>query len=585
MGNTSSGYPYAKHGLSSCSNGIVLNNGKEKTRIVLPPQTTNIVAILTVQSALEYKYKAKFELDYGAHASPVMGFFNGDPDLASLWLEDNDNPDFSFWYVTTGRLVVKGKESPLRLPVCETGAVIDIEVASGTSVSLTVTNPGSRPQDVFFTLPDISPNSLPFVGAVRTGRRNVTFRFFNHIVDESSQFESVGGNSFSDLTNTTKFSYSDGIICVSSDGKSLSRTSTQQGNGYALLNQKNQKGIHKVTLKVTVDFGSSLCVGVARYPFKLSAEYIKDPMKRIYRHPGLLLWRSYRGLLYVDGKQQDRSTEALGWQHGNVILIELIINMEDQTIELLKNDISLGIIFTDIPEVVQPVVCYYAAYEKAIQLVSYKVSESAVATPIPKPRTASIPSQKSFSIPSEAIFDDSTKHGLMTLSNDKKTVSREKNQAGNSLCLLNVTCDKTCFYRFSFVVENDQGASVCVGVTNVMNTKDIHINGIGNIYSSPHLYVFRSFQGMLYEKGRELPKHLEEYWMTGTLLEMMIDVGEREATVQYAINGNDQGIAFSGIRPPVRPLVAFYAGMEKVTLTDLRQGLKQLLYKVHNFRL
>ena len=554
--------------LKQYSKGILLNEGKEGTAIVLSQQTTNVVAILTIHNTGGHsfgqttEFKLKLELDYGSHALPVIGFFNKQPDLESLWLEDEDHPDFSFWYVTTGRLVVEGREYPLKLPRCEPGCKIDIDVVS-TSVQLTVANPQAMPKEVSFNLPEISINSKPFLGAVRTGRRKVVFQLLN-TMDPDNGFNS---SSFSNVTSTTTFSYSDGVINVSSDGKSLTRTSTQQGNGYALLNQKIRNGIHRLTLKVTVDFGASLCVGVARYPFKLSAEYIKDPMKHIYRHPGLLLWRSYRGLLYVDGKQQDRSTEALGWQHGNVILIELIINMEDQTIELLKNDISLGIIFTDIPEVVQPVVCYYAAYEKAIQLVSYKVSESAVATPVPKPRTASIRSQKSFSIPSEAVFDPSTKLGLMTLSSDKKTVSREKNQAGNSLCLFNVTCDRNCFYRFSLIVENDQGASVCVGVTNVMNTKDIRINGIGNIYSSPHLYVFRSFQGMLYEKGRELPKHLEEYWMTGTLLEMMIDVGEREATVQYAINGNDQGIAFSGIRPPVRPLVAFYAGMEKrVTL-------------------
>ena len=179
MGNICT-HSHAKHASplpSKYSNGVALNDGKERTSIVLSPQTTNIVAILTVHNT-QYgvEFKAKFELDYGAHASPVIGFFGEEPYLESLWLEDDD---FSFWYLTTGRLVVKGKESPLRLPVCETGAVIDINVAS-TSVALTVTNPGSRPQDVSFTLPDISQNSLPFVGAVRTGRRKVVFELYNN---------------------------------------------------------------------------------------------------------------------------------------------------------------------------------------------------------------------------------------------------------------------------------------------------------------------------------------------------------------------------------------------------------------------
>ena len=81
---------------------------------------------------------------------------------------------------------------------------------------------------------------------------------------------------------------------------------------------------------------------------------------------------------------------------------------------------------------------------------------------------------------------------------------------------------------------------------------------------------------MLYNKGKELAKHFEEYWMTGTLIEMIVDVSESEAIVQYSINGSDQGIAFTGLQPPLKPLVGFYAGMEKrVTLIHFEHKQKR----------
>ena len=72
-------------------------------------------------------------------------------------------------------------------------------------------------------------------------------------------------------------------------------------------------------------------------------------------------------------------------------------------------------------------------------------------------------------IPSKVRFDHDKKYGHMSLTIDGMTIFHEKNQSGNSFCMLNVTCDRNCQYRFSFVIENDQGASVCIGVTDVVD--------------------------------------------------------------------------------------------------------------------
>ena len=90
---------------------------------------------------------------------------------------------------------------------------------------------------------------------------------------------------------------------------------TQQGNGCALLPIKLMSGVNLWGFLVRCDFGASLCMGLARYPFMLSEDYLKDHVKHIYRHPGLLVYRSYHGLLYQDGKQLSESLDLLGWGH------------------------------------------------------------------------------------------------------------------------------------------------------------------------------------------------------------------------------------------------------------------------------
>ncbi len=540
---------------SRCSNGVQFKAALFS--VLLLAQTTNSVVFLT-DSLFGKRTQLKFEFTtlYGPQAEIVVGIFHVPPHLDDLWLKEN--PDVSFIDLVSGSLYFRGKKVRQDLPQIKTGAIVTVEFSLTSRSVLTVQNPGEPFVKSSFDIPEINATDLDnvFAGALQTGRKYIQIDLTNDVT--ANQIPTTE----SKKDNDVNFDRYQGVIEVSKDGKFLSRNATQQGNGYALLNKLLKRGIHKIKFSVQSDFGASLCIGVARHPFRLSEDYIKDVMKHIYRHPGLMLWRSYRGLLYCDGKQLEKATGALGWQHGGSIVIELVVNMEERTIELLKDDVSSGIIFTDIPEVVQPVVCFYASYEKAVRLISY---ESTELTPR---KMSSITQQRDhLPTPDKVHFDPQGKSGLITLTHNRMTVCREKNQGGNSLCLLNVTCDKNSLHRFSFIIEMDQGASVCVGVTNALNPKDIRINGIGNIFSSPDIYVFRSFQGMLYNKGTELPKHLEEFWMTGSLLEMTIDVNESQATIQYAINGNDQGIAFSGISTPLKPLVAFYAGMEKrVTL-------------------
>lgn len=542
-----------------------VNFEKDLTCVTFSPQMTNNVAFFRKNTTDQYVrlketfFSITFTVDYGPQAIPVLGFFYREQDLDDLWLQEN--PEVSFLNLANGQLLVNNK-SYAQCPVCESGAQVEVKV-SLNSLHIKVTNSGKTMKEKEVEIAGLTNTVFGFVGALQTGRRPVKFQLLPSYSEPLQLLHEV--DQLLDCTETTGFKECIGIIDVSPDGKTLSRTSSQQGNGYGLLNNIISSGIHWFKVKISCDFGASLCIGVARYPFRLSEEFIKDSMKHIYRHPGLFVWRSYQGLLYVDGEQQRKSAEALQWQNGSVTTIELIVNMEDRTVELLKNDMSKGIIFRDIPEVIQPVVCFYAAYQKTVQLVSYKTTKSAMTQPKILKDSSMI--QTDMSIPSKVQFDCQKTYGLVSTTADGMSVYRGSNQSGNSFSMLNVNCEKNTKYHFSFVIENDQGASLCVGVSTVTYPQLLRTVSGGNIYSSPSLCVFRSFQGILYQNGKELTKHFEEYWMTGTLLEMVVDVDEMCATVQYSINGLDQGVAFSGLQPPLFPLVSFYAGMEKrVTL-------------------
>ena len=504
--------------------------------------------------------KYKLQLDYKVSASdPVVG-------LASSTSTDLNNVNFEsdqtllvVWLVSRQKLLVRGKVAMLSMPYCSSGAIIEIVLERGHHATFMVFNPGEKAESVNLSIPNLPAFLFPFVGATRTGSKFVSFQLMESTVDDIPK-------KLSDVTREVCIDKIFGSMHYSQDSKRFTRTSTEQGNSCALLSAKITKGRHRWSLRVFCDFGASSCVGVARYPFKLSEDYRRDPLKHIYRHPGLLLYRSYRGLLYMDGRQIERSLQPLGWQHSSTVTLAIEVNMENRTIEIFRNDRSIGIAFTDISGPLQPVICFYASYEKEIEFVSYETSEPLAEFSLQKVSETN-QSMPAMVVPQKVIFDQKFKHGSLTLSSDQITISRDKTQSGNAYCPLNVSCSSVGVYRFSFVIETDQGASVCIGVTDVTNAREIKKVEIGNVYLSPSFYLYRSFQGMLYTKGRELTKRFDEFWMSGTLVEMTVDIASNEAIIQYTVNGKDQGVAFSGLKPPLRPLVAIYAGMEKrVTL-------------------
>lgn len=545
------------------SEGIELHD--EKLCALIRPNCFNKIAFAHQYLFLKDLIVHKVQVDFKpSDSSPVVG-------LSSTNSVNCNSINFEFsevlsilWFIGEQRLVIGGKVIPVKMPLCNGGAIIEITLDKRHDAEFAVLNPGEKKEVVSVPIQNLPDTLVPFVGVVRTGSKFVSFQ----LIESTDEFTTERSLMLTDVTKDTHVDKVYGNMHVFSDSKRFTRTSTEQGNSCALLSRKITNGRHRWSIRVICDFGASLCVGLARYPFKLSEDYIRDPLKHIYRHPGLLLYRSYRGLLYMDGRQLERSLQPLGWQHNSTVMLTIEVDMEKRTVEVLRNGKSIGIAFSDISGPLQPVICFYASYEKELEFISYETTEASTDLRPQQPRIAEVfQSTSAVDIPQRVNFDRSLKYGSLTLSSDLTSISRDKSQSGNAYCLMNLVCNAVGVYRFSFVIETDQGASVCIGVTDVGSPAAIKKVEIGNIYLSPSFYLYRSFQGMLYVKGRELTKRFDEFWMSGTLVEMTIDIASNEAIVQYTVNGKDQGIAFAGLKPPLRPLVAIYAGMEKrVTL-------------------
>lgn len=341
-----------------------------------------------------------------------------------------------------------------------------------------------------------------------------------------------------------------GPVIIKENGHQASRENVMS-NCCALVNKVLDSGKHRWTFKVVCDIGASLCLGVVKHPFVIANDEYSDHLKHIYRHKNFMCWRSYRGFLYANGNQLPKTLEPLGWLQNRSVSVEFILDFHKGTLEIIKEGVPLGVAFEHITGPVQPAVAFYAGYEKAVELVSFKSEQLLVDNSNPL-ILAPGPSPISHQL---VTFDKSTKFGSLAVS--EKSLTRDKSDSGNAYCFLNVFCT-TGVYRWSFVLECDQGASTCIGIA----TEPVSNVNEGNIYTCRSMYLYRSFKGMLYSKGRELSKRFAEFWPEGSLVEVVLDLDN--GVLQYLVNGEYQGVAFANLEGGTyRPVVAFYASMDK----------------------
>ena len=484
--------------------------------------------------------------------SPIIGYSLSQRKSCD-GLDIRNDPNLVFWSLSEGAIYMNGMYHCSTIK-CTGNCLLDISWdAQHRGMKLCVTSASGEVQRDQVRM-DLPRNGCrPILGTIRVGRRQVVFQVLKKGPKKARLLN---------ITTSTRFTVVGGKMSVSLDGRTISRTSSMQGNSVALLNHVITDGTHCWKLKVKCDFGASICIGLATHNFQVSERYLQDPLKHIYHHKGLLVWRSYRGILYKHGRQMPQSIEPLGWQNNNPVTVQLDLDMNYGTLQIIKNGKLLGEAFRDIRGPVQPAVAFYASYEKEVQLLEFS-SSTHVADVTEPDGPAHEPAHSD-----KARFDSNTLFGGVSLTDDSMTLFRNRDQSGNGYCLLNQTLWYG-HYRWSFVIQNDQGASTCVGVAR----EPIDLNIVGNLYTSPDLYVLRSFQGMLYSEGTELPQRFSEFWLSGSLIEVSFKSNKEGGVLKYSVNGEGERVAFTNIKPPVKPVVGFYSGMEKkVTLVHFEHN-------------
>ncbi|MCL1079650.1 hypothetical protein D5R81_16525 [Parashewanella spongiae] len=368
-----------------------------------------------------------------------------------------------------------------------------------------------------------------------------------------------------DVTEQVTFTQQEGPVEVDFDSKVVTRTEVQQGNAYVLIGGPLNAGQHKLTFNVITDLGSATCIGLVRYPFISDKELMTKKVERFYHHRNTFLYRSYEGGIYLCGDLK-LSLAPLECKDGNTVELVMYIDMEKRQIAFYRNGTLIGNMPHGLNGYVQPVIAFYAAYEKCIKLVKYEVNDPRhvhfKAWPIThsvQPLTEELASSKRQSNNPFLCFDRDNIMGEIHLNQEGNAVFRDSEQSGNSLCMLNKSIHEIGKHQFSFHIEIDKGASTCIGVTRESSVEGIENSKQKRIYESKSLYVYRSYKGMLYSEGEADNKSFKEFHQSGTLLDMTISLEHSgDSTVTFSVNNEQERVAFTAIEPPMKPVVAFY---------------------------
>ena len=87
--------------------------------------------------------------------------------------------------------------------------------------------------------------------------------------------------------------------------------------------------------KIIKDTGASLCIGLASPDFTLPESVMFDRTHPIYVIKGLTLWRSYHGLIFVNGVEQKHSLPLSEYKDDRFpIIIEIYLDCSTGKAEL-----------------------------------------------------------------------------------------------------------------------------------------------------------------------------------------------------------------------------------------------------------
>jgi len=442
-------------------------------------------------------------------------------------------PNIFVWEVTRGNVFFNSvKQTVNDISTCHHGNMFELTIDMENK-QFTCHVVGDH-RVISLPVPDL-PNKVWFVVACNTGVE-VSCEIQNFIQSKPS-LPSIISQACFDINSMY------GPLDLSQGNRTVYRPDVTS-NCYILLNQIFTEGRYCMELKVKKDTGASLCIGLAPPNFTLPRTVMYDRTHPIYVIKGLTLWRSYRGLVYINGVEQKLAFPLQEYKDDRFpITIELFVDCTIGKAALYKNKQFVGIVFENVCPPVQPVIAFYAGYEKEVELVDF--SHSVIYKPIQAIRQD----------PEDITFIH--QQGSITITNEGKTVERREEEFGNSFATLSVNCTSG-IYKFTFCIEKDDGASTIIGIAGEQLGT---IKRDSKVYLERWACAYRSYQGQIYIYGRQQQKRFDQFWESGTLIQMVVNMDRR--VVEFTINEQSQGVAFSGIPKPTIPFVGFYADHAK----------------------
>ena len=329
----------------------------------------------------------------------------------------------------------------------------------------------------------------------------------------------------------------EGCLEVSSDSLTLSRSEDMYGGAYCLLSRKISSGVAAWEFTVHTDAGASTLVGVASEGMQMPPNNCS-----LFLSPYLSIWRSYEGRIYHKGIEMTEQVDSFDWST-DCQSIGVMLDMNEGQLYFIRDGHVLSVVLTGIEGPVYPVVGFYAGMPKCISISQYHEASNSKDMATPEPKRVS--------------FRDSTIVGAVHVTNNGNTLVCHHANSMNSYCVLDDPCSSGV-HTWTLAIEQDIGASTCIGLTK--KPFDIPASHY-HIYESKSMWLYRSYQGELYERGLELTRSLDPFWEPGTVVELSFDADN--GTLAISRNGHNYGVVFTEIPAPVSLIVAFYAQMDK----------------------
>lgn len=159
----------------------------------------------------------------------------------------------------------------------------------------------------------------------------------------------------------------------------------------------------------------------------------------------------------------------------------------------------------------------------------------------------------------EATFDASKSSPRIQLSDRNRSV--ESTSSSNTHVILNQSFTTPGIYYWTFKLENDvlNDEMTCFGAATSNNITN------SSYENSPNLYMYRAFNGQLYQLGTKKGTMDKIHPHDTVTTELNLITG----TISFSINKQPFKVAFSDVKAPIWPAVCFYGSSKQVSILSV----------------